>query len=153
MMRSTSAREEPTAPPAPAVPDTVLLAVVAAHRVGQPLHPELVALGGRFVRRDVTAPVYRMLALPGPGVARGGIARVRTGGARVEVELYALPTTALGPLVWALPAPLAVGRVELDDATAAHGLLCTHEPDGAIDVSEHRSWLAYLAAPSGASAW
>ena len=35
----------------PAVaPPTVALAVVAAHRVGQPLHPELVALGATFDR-------------------------------------------------------------------------------------------------------
>lgn len=135
------------APPVRPVPGTVLLAVVAAHRVGQPLHPELVALGGRFVRCDVTAPVYRLLALPGPGVARGGIARVGTGGARIAVELHTLPTAAVGSLVWALPAPLAVGRVELDDGAAVPGLVCTHEPDGAVDVTEHRSWLAYLAAP------
>ena len=32
---------------APRSPGSVLLAVVAAHRTGFPLHPELVALGAR----------------------------------------------------------------------------------------------------------
>lgn len=62
----------------PAVaPPTVALAVVAAHRVGQPLHPELVALGATFDRVELTAPVYRLIALPGPGVPRGGIVAAR----------------------------------------------------------------------------
>lgn len=121
-----------------------LLAVVAAHRTGQPLHAELVTLGGRYVRRAVTAPVYRLLALPDAGVARGGIVRVAQGGAGVEVELHLLPTAALDALDRSLPGSLAVGRVELDDGTSVAGLLCPEHPPGALDVTEHGSWPAYL---------
>jgi len=125
---------------------TVVLAVVAAHRTGQPLPPELVALGATFDRMALTAPVYRMIALPGPGVPRGGI--VAGGGASVEVELHELPVAALGELLCALPAPLAVGRVALLDSSVL-GMVCAATPPGSVDISAHRSWPRYLAAHFG----
>ena len=131
----------------------VLLAVVAAHRTGQPLHHELLALGARFERRARTAPVYRLITLPGPGVPRGGIVLVAHGGTGVEVELHRLPTTAVGALVSRLPLPLAVGHVQLVIGTAL-GIVCLGAPPGARDVSAHGSWPAYLAsrpAPSRAN--
>lgn len=135
----------------PAVaPPTVALAVVAAHRVGQPLHPELVALGATFDRVVLTAPVYRLIALPGPGVPRGGIVAAGAGGAAVEVELHELPTTALGDLLAALPAPLALGRIHLRDGDVL-GMVCTSAPAGAVDVSAWGSWPAYLAATAKAA--
>ncbi|WP_300007825.1 hypothetical protein [Pseudonocardia sp.] len=124
-------------------PAEVLLAVTAAHRTGQPLHPELLALGAHFERRAHTAPRYRMLALPGPGVRRGGIVATAHGGTALEVELHRMPTCALGTLLCALPAPLAIGRIELVDGTVL-GILCTGHPAGAVDVSSHGSWPAYL---------
>jgi hypothetical protein len=128
-----------------------LFAVVAAHRVGQPLHPEILALGGCFVRSVLTAAVYRMIALPGAGVARGGIVRVQTGGAGVEVELHLLPVGAADVLAGALPDPLAVGEVVLADGTPVDGIVCTRAPAGALDITEHISWPGYLlaTAPAG----
>jgi allophanate hydrolase len=129
------------APPDPS--GGVLLAVVAAHRTGHPLHHELVALGAELVRCDRTAPVYRLVALPGPGVPRGGLVAVDDEGAAVEVELHRLPVAAIGPLVCALPAPLGVGRVALAHGWAL-GIVCTSWPTGAQDISAHGSWPAYL---------
>jgi hypothetical protein len=148
-----SGREAPVPPPDPG-PDrplvadvAVLFAVAAAHRVGQPLNPELVALGGRFVRSATTAPVYRMIALPagGAGVARGGIVRVPAGGAAIEVELHQLPRSGVDGLAGALPAPLAIGTVELAGGPDEIGIVCTFAPNGALDISAHGSWPAYLA--------
>ena len=56
-----------------------------------------------------------------------------------------MPLAAVGELVTLLPAPLAVGRVELADAPAVAGLLCIHRPDGAVDVTRLVSWPRYLA--------
>jgi len=129
---------------------SVLLAVVAAHRTGLPLHLELLALGARSAGVARTAPAYRLVALPGPGVARGGLVPAPADGSRIEVELHRIPVTALGQLLCALPAPLAVGRVELETGSTL-GLVCVGEPAGAVDVSAHGSWPAYLAAgaPTG----
>lgn len=120
-----------------------LLAVVAAHRTGLPLHHELVALGAVPVRCAWTAPVYRLVALAGPGVRRGGLVAVVAGGAAVEVELHELPAVALVAL--RLPEPLTLGPVELTDGPVT-GIVCTTAPPGAVDVTEHGSWPAYLAA-------
>ena len=129
----------------PVAPPNVALAVVAAHRVGQPLHPKLVALGATFDRVTLTAPIYRLIALPGPGVPRGGIVAAGAGGTSVEVELHELPTTALGASSRRCP-PLALGRIHLRDGEVL-GMVCTSAPAGAVDVSAWGSWPAYLAAP------
>lgn len=129
--------------PSRGAPARLTLAVVAAHRTGQPLHPELLALGARFDRLASTEPVYRMITLPGPGVPRGGIVAVASGGASVEVELHDVPTAALGELIFALPAPLAVGRVRLIGA-AAWGIVCGSTPAGAADITRYGSWPRYL---------
>lgn len=65
------------------------------------------------------------------------------GGAAVEVELHRIPVDALGALVCALPAPLGIGPVELADSSAL-GIVCVRRPPGALDVSAHGSWPAYL---------
>ena len=126
-------------------PAIVSLAVVAAHRTGQPLHAQLLALGSCFDRVALTAPVYRLIALPGPGVPRGGIVATAVGGISVEVELHDLPVAALGELLCALPSPLALGRVELLDGVVL-GMVCSSAPPGSVDISAHGSWLRYLAA-------
>jgi hypothetical protein len=123
----------------------VPVAVVAAHRRGYPLHGQLLTLGARFLRVGHTAPVYRLLALDGPGVARGGLVRVAEGGDSVEVELFELAVGAVGELVVSLPAPLAVGRLELADGDPVVGIVCEAWAGG-TDVTAHGSWPAYLAA-------
>lgn len=136
----------------PAIPGaTVALAVVAAHRTGQPLHPELVALGARFAGVAVTAPAYRLVALPGRGVPRGGLVAVGAGGHAIEVELHAMPTARVGSLLAALPAPLALGSVRLADGDVL-GMVCTNAPEEAVDVSAWGSWPAYLAAVEAGAA-
>jgi hypothetical protein len=123
---------------------TVALAV-AAHRTGQPLNSELVALGARPAGVAVTAPTYRLVALPGPGLPRGGLVAVGAGGHAIEVELHEVPTACVGSLLVALPAPLALGPIRLADGHVL-GMVCTSAPEGAVDVSAWGSWPAYLAA-------
>ncbi len=139
--RAVTRRDHPDARhPAATVP----LAVVAAHRTGQPLHPELLALGALFDRVALTAPCYRLIALPGQGVPRGGIVAAPVDGASVEVELHELPVAAIGELLCALPAPLALGRIALLDGSVL-GMVCASTPPGSVDISKHRSWPRYLA--------
>ena len=104
-----------TQPTAPETPERVPplrrsspLTVVAAHRTGQPLNPQLVRLGGRYLAVTATAPVYRLLALAGGDVARGGIWWAGAKGASIEVEVHELPLAAVGGLLSLLPAPLAM---------------------------------------------
>jgi allophanate hydrolase len=128
-------------------PETVQLVVAGAHMSGLPLNPQLAELGARLVRADRTAPFYRLYALPGEGVRRPGLLRVNDGGERVAVEVWELSPPALGALLCGIPAPLAIGRVVLEDGAEAAGFLCEgHVAAQAEDVTEHGGWQAYLAA-------
>ncbi len=122
------------------------LLVVGAHLAGQPLNHQLVAAGGSLVAAALTAPAYRLFALdtvpPKPGLVR-----VAEGGARIAGEVWRLPAAGLGAFVAALPAPMAVGSVELADGSRVTGFLV--EPlavDGALDITDHGGWRAYRAA-------
>jgi allophanate hydrolase len=125
-------------------PSGIELLVIGAHRAGQPLHHQLTDRGARLRGVVRTAPGYRMHALP-TDPPKPGLVRVGDGGVRVEGELWELPAAQLGPFLAALPAPMALGRVALDDGREVVGFHC--EPialHDAPDISIHGSWLRYL---------
>ncbi|WP_406214622.1 allophanate hydrolase [Streptomyces canus] len=120
------------------------LAVVGAHLTGQPLNPQLLALGARLDRATTTAPVYRLHALrttpPKPGLVHVG-----EGGAAIEAEVWRLPAQGLGRLLTALPRPMTLGSVQLADGTEVPGFLC--EPSAltdAEDITSFGGWRSYL---------
>jgi allophanate hydrolase len=123
------------------------IAVVGAHLSGQPLNPQLLALGAEWERTTTTASAYRLHALsttpPKPGLVHVG----EGGGAGIEAEVWRLPAAGLGRLLADLPRPMALGRVELADGTYVPGFLC--EPaalEGAEDITEYGGWRGYLRA-------
>jgi allophanate hydrolase len=125
---------------------TVALAVFGAHRSGQPLEHELRSVGAGLLGEVETIPEYRMVRLattpPKPGVFRSadGVGR------SIRGELWALTPTAFARFVQGIAAPMAIGRVLLDDGRDVLGFTC--EP-GAVadaeDVSEFGDWVGYLA--------
>jgi allophanate hydrolase len=127
-------------------PGTVRLAVVGAHMEGLPLNGQLTERGGRRVAVTRTAAAYRLYALPGDGpVVRPGLIRTFEGGQSVACELWELAPAALGELLGLIPAPLGLGRVELEDGTVETGFICEgHAALGATDVTEFGGWRAYL---------
>jgi allophanate hydrolase len=143
---------EPAAPGAGLAPPAVDLLVVGAHRAGQPLNAELTGRGARLVRTVATAPAYRLLRL-GTTPPKPGLVRVAEDGAPIEGELWRVPPAGLASLLAALPAPMALGPVVLEDGATVVGFLC--EPvaaDGAEDITGYGSWPAYLAATTMAAA-
>ncbi|WP_448627627.1 allophanate hydrolase [Geodermatophilus sp. URMC 64] len=131
---------EPVEPP----PVRSLVAVAGAHLTGEPLNPQLVALGGRLHARARTAGGYRMYRVPGP-LPRPGLVRDAGGPAEgLEVEVWDLPAAGLGELLPTVAAPLALGPVELDDGSVVPGFLT--DPggvDAAADITAHGGWRAY----------
>jgi allophanate hydrolase len=124
--------------------ERVPLVVVGAHLRGQPLNHELTSRGGRFVSSVSTAGSYRLYALdtvpPKPGLVR-----VASGGVAIAAEVWDLPVRGFGEFVSRVPAPLAIGKVELADGTSVSGFLC--EPvatEGAQDISAKGGWPAHL---------
>lgn len=124
------------------------LLVVGAHRRSQPLEHELTSRGARWAGTARTAAAYRLLALgtspPKPGLVRVGPG---SGGVSVTGEVWHLPTAALGDFLATLPAPMALGPVELEDGRWLTGFACAADAAAAArDISEHADWVRYLEA-------
>jgi len=123
------------------------VAVVGAHMSGMALNGELRALGGRLIESAVTAPDYRLFALPGTP-SRPGMLRVEASkGSAIELEIWALPAAAFGRFVAAIPAPLSIGTIRLSDERNVKGFLVEAAGlAGAHDISAFGGWRAYMAA-------
>lgn len=120
----------------------VELAVFGAHLRGQPLEHQLTALGARWAGPVATAPAYRLVELdtvpPKPGLVRDPAA-----GAAIAGEVWALSPAALGEFLAALPAPMALGAVELSDGRWVTGFGCAHDVvAGARDITAYGGWVA-----------
>ncbi|HYZ51994.1 MAG TPA: allophanate hydrolase [Streptosporangiaceae bacterium] len=116
------------APPPAGLP----LLVLGAHLSGEPLNGQL--RGARLIGPARTSPDYRMLAL-GTSPAQLGLLRTSTGGHQIDGELWSVPPAVLGELLAALPQPLMLGRVTLEDGRAVTGFLCEHAAaDRAADM-------------------
>ena len=135
------------APSAPAAPQSVELAVVGAHLSGQPLNAQLTERGAKLLETTQTAPRYTLYALSNTAPPKPGLVRSPSGGAAIEVEVWALSDEAFGGFTALVPTPLAIGNVELIDGRWAKGFVC--EPcalDGARDITNFGGWRAFLAA-------
>jgi len=112
---------------------------------GLPLNRQLTALGGRPEGAGRTAPCYRFYALPGDPPARPGLLRVAKDGAAIELEVWSLPSAAVGAFARQIPAPLGLGSVALEDGSTVLGFLCeSYATAGARDITALGGWRAYL---------
>ncbi|MNR09331.1 Allophanate hydrolase [compost metagenome] len=72
-------------------------------------------------------------------------------GAAIAVEVWQVPLAAVGSFLALVPAPLALGSIELADGRWVHGFVCEgHALQGAPDVSAHGGWRAYITSLSAA---
>jgi allophanate hydrolase len=124
----------------------VRLAVCGAHMSGLPLNHQLTQRQSRLLRACRTAPHYRLYALENCQPLRPGLIRSEPGHA-IEVEVWVVPVEHFGSFVDAIPSPLGIGTVELEDGEQVRGFLCeTYAIANARDISELGGWRAYLAA-------
>jgi allophanate hydrolase len=126
--------------------DLIEIAVVGAHLSGLPLNHELTGRGGVLRRALRTQPCYRFFALAGGPPRRPGLLRVAAGaGHAIAAEVWALPADGLGRFVAAIPAPLCIGTLLLEDGTTPKGFLV--EPEGlagAEEIGRFGGWRAFL---------
>ncbi len=125
--------------------DDITLVVAGAHLSGMVLNHELLALDAKFVAATRTAPNYKLFALattpPKPGLVRVA----EPAGPGIAVEIWSLTASAFGKFVAALPAPMGIGKVTLEDGSVHAGFLCEAQAlDGAKDITNFGGWRAYL---------
>jgi allophanate hydrolase len=125
----------------------IRVAVCGAHMSGLPLNHQLTQRGGRLIDSPLSAPHYKLFALPGGPPLRPGMVRVEDGGAAVQLEVWELPEREFGSFVAGIPSPLGIGTVELDDGTFVNGFVCEgYATTLALDITHHGSWRAFLEA-------
>jgi allophanate hydrolase len=134
------------APQTPARNDRARIVVCGAHLDGLPLNWQLKQRGGRLVQATQSSPNYKLYALAGGPPMRPGMLRVAEGGASIAVELWELPSSELGSFLTGIPAPLGLGKVELDDGRWETGFICdAYGVEGAEDITCFSGWKAWLA--------
>jgi allophanate hydrolase len=130
------------------VPGCILVAVVGAHLSGQPLNYQLTERGARLVKSCRTAGDYRLFALHNTSPLKPGLVR-KEGfpGWGIEVEVWAMPESLFGGFVAAVPPPLAIGNVLLEDGSWVKGFVCEPEAvSSAREITRFGGWKNYLAA-------
>lgn len=120
--------------------------VCGAHLQGLPLNWQLTERGATLKAKTHTAPVYRMYALAGGPPFRPGLILDEAKGAKIEVEVWSVPTAEFGSFVNGIPSPLGIGKVRLADSSLVSGFIC--EPygiEGAEEITQLGGWRDYIA--------
>jgi allophanate hydrolase len=132
-------------------PDRLAIAVCGAHMDGLPLNHQLLERGAKRLFTARTAPAYRLVCLPGGPPQRPGLIRVKNDGAPIELEVWDLPIEHVGSFIAGIPAPLGLGKIELESGAWVTGFICEgYAADGAPDISSYGGWRTYLSS-GGAS--
>jgi len=126
-----------------------VLAIAGAHLRGQPLNPQLLERGARFLAEARTAPAYRLYTFTDGPTPKPGMVRSAEGGIRVPLELWDLPESGWGSFLAAVPQPLGLGKVELEDGSWVTGFLMEASAiPRCEEITGHGGWRAYLASRS-----
>ena len=129
-------------------PAPVLLAVNGTLMRGLELNPNLLAVGGTFLHEARTAPVYRLWSI---NDSHPAMVRVKSGGAAVELEIWAVPPDGLAALLLSEPPGLSIGKVKLADGSEVLGIL--GEPvlcENQAEITRYGGWRGYVQGKQGA---
>ena len=127
--------------------EEVHLAVNGTLMRGLELNHNLTEVGSRFVHQTTTSPCYRLWSIKDRHPA---MVRVRAGGARIQVEVWAVPAAGLAAILLKEPPGLCVGRIDLEDGAEVLGVLA--EPilcEGMFEITRWGGWRQYLADRQG----
>jgi allophanate hydrolase len=117
-----------------------LVAVCGLHMRGLPLEKQLRECGARFVREDRSAAKYQLVKLP-TVPAKPGMIKQQAGGAAIELEIWEMPVHAFGAFAASIPAPLGIGKVELQDGLEVPGFVCeAYAAADAEDITAFGGW-------------
>lgn len=133
-----------------AAPAMTPVAVCGLHMRGLPLERQMLEHGARFLREAQTAPRYRLFKLA-TEPAKPGLVKQPAGGVSIALELWEMPLERFGAFAALIPAPLGIGKVELEDGSEVPGFICEgYAASGGLgeaeDVSRFGGWRQMLAA-------
>ncbi|GBF77834.1 hypothetical protein PA598K_06410 [Paenibacillus sp. 598K] len=133
-----------------AAPAMTPVAVCGLHMRGLPLERQMLEHGARFLREAQTAPRYRLFKLA-TEPAKPGLVKQPEGGVSIALEVWEMPIERFGAFAALIPAPLGIGKVELEDGSEVPGFICEgYAASGGLgeaeDVSRFGGWRQMLAA-------
>ena len=132
------------APATAATHDRMSIVVCGAHLDGLPLNAQLRQRGATLLESTRSAPYYRLYALADG--KRPGMVRDTEQGAAIAVEVWQLPHAEVGSFLAGIPAPLGLGKVELEDGRWLSGFICEgYGLQGAKDITSFGGWRAWIA--------
>ncbi|MGE0231078.1 MAG: allophanate hydrolase [Flavobacteriaceae bacterium] len=128
----------------------IQLAVVGAHLSGMALNHEVRALGATLVREAATAAEYNLFVLPGSVPPKPGLLRVGPEkGASIELEIWSFPAEGFARFVSAIPTPLGIGTIRLDDGGSVQGFLVEAlAVADAPNITRFGGWRGYVGKPA-----
>jgi allophanate hydrolase len=134
----------------PVPPGCIAVAVVGSHLSRQPLHWQIIESGARLFRHARTAPGYRLYTLDDTKPPTPGLVRDESFfGPGIEVEVYAMPLDRFGAFAVAVPPPLAIGNLVLDNGETVKAFLSEpYAVAGATEITGFGGWRNYLAQTS-----
>ena len=110
------------------------------------MNGQLIELNAKLVKIARTKPIYRFYALAGTKPPKPGLVRVseptETG---IQLEIWEMGAAEFGTFVAAIPPPLGIGTLELDDGDRVQGFLVeSYAVTGATDITRCGGWRDYL---------
>jgi len=139
-----------TAIPTPHQNEMMEILVCGAHLSGLPLNWQLLARSAVLKLKTVTAPNYRLYALPGglrPALVESGSKDKKSRG--IEVEVWNIPIIHVGSFLHGIPHPLGLGKVELENGNKVVGFVCSENGlTDATEVTKYGGWRAFKAEKS-----
>ncbi|MFT7560707.1 MAG: allophanate hydrolase [Flavobacteriales bacterium] len=119
------------------------VAVCGAHLDGQPLNWQLRERGAVLLKSCKSAKNYKLFALADG--KRPAMIRDEKNGEAIALEVWSMPAENYGSFVTGIPAPLGIGKVELDDNSWVSGFICdVYGLIDATDISTYGGWLTWL---------
>ncbi|MGF7035458.1 allophanate hydrolase [Paenibacillus mucilaginosus] len=127
-------------------PGTTLVAVCGLHMRGFPLEKQMLECGAVFIREALSAPKYQLVKLP-TLPAKPGMIKRPAGGAAIQLEVWEMPLVSFGSFTAGIPAPLGIGKLELEDGTEVPGFVCeAYAAADAEDITASGGWRFVTAA-------
>lgn len=118
----------------------IQIAVCGLHMQGYPLEKQMLHHKARFSRAARTAAKYSFVKLP-TSPAKPGLIRLVQGGNSISVEIWEMPIVEFGRFASVIPAPLGIGKVELEDGTEVSGFICeSYAAFNAEDITALGGW-------------
>ena len=111
-----------------------------------PLNKDLTSRGATFLRTAKSAADYKFYALAGGPPSRPGMVKCEKGaGGEIELEIWSMPIEKFGSFMKTIPAPLAIGSVNLSDGSQVNGFICEAAgAEGGEDITHLGDWRQYI---------